>query len=242
MHINPNVDFFAARTYSTQDNYKDGTGYEVANTWNRLSAGIAKLTVRPATATRSSSAASSREHLTISASRGAGRRSQYGDGCHDHHERHIRLCDQRQELYASLGWTYSRPDDKLFDWDAKIYWNRTENDQTKILHTSPTSAFGQCTTANPGNPISGCVGDPRSYDLNTFGFDVHNTSRAETGDWRHAFTYGLDGFQDKVKTFDETGNSFATTRLAGHRVGASSYKANYAACWRSSARSYGNTN
>ena len=39
---------FAGGTYSTQENYRDGTGYEVANTGNRLSAGIAKLTVRPA--------------------------------------------------------------------------------------------------------------------------------------------------------------------------------------------------
>ncbi|HEX7881146.1 MAG TPA: TonB-dependent receptor plug domain-containing protein, partial [Afipia sp.] len=47
VHINPNVDFFAGGTYSTQNNYKDGTGFEVANTNNHLSSGIAKLTVRP---------------------------------------------------------------------------------------------------------------------------------------------------------------------------------------------------
>ena len=48
VHVNPNVDVFAGGTYSTQENYRDGTGYEVANTGNRLSAGIGKITVRPA--------------------------------------------------------------------------------------------------------------------------------------------------------------------------------------------------
>ncbi len=121
-------------------------------------------------------------------------------------------------------------DDKLFDWDAKIYWNRTENDQTKIAHTSTTSFFGNCLGGTaPGNSISGCVGDPRSYNLDTYGFDVHNTTRAETGDWRHAFTYGLDGFQDKVNTFDDSGNSNVTTPAGKRTVwgGFVQYKANY---------------
>ena len=48
VHVNPNVDVFAGGTYSTQESYKDGTGFEVANTGNRLTSGIAKLTVRPA--------------------------------------------------------------------------------------------------------------------------------------------------------------------------------------------------
>jgi len=212
VHINPNVDFFAGGTYSTQDNYKDGTGYEVANTWNRLSAGIAKLTVRPADGHEVKLGGIFQENIyNIGQPRRRAGDPNTGTDVTTTTTGTSVYAPNVKNYYASLGWTYSRPDDKLFDWDAKIYWNRTENDQTKILHTSPTSAFGQCTTANPGNPISGCVGDPRSYDLNTFGFDVHNTSRAETGDWRHAFTYGLDGFQDKVKTFDETGNSFATT-------------------------------
>src|SRR5215212_4770733 len=48
VRVNPDIDLFAGGTYSTQENYKDGTGFEVANTGNRLTSGIAKLTVRPA--------------------------------------------------------------------------------------------------------------------------------------------------------------------------------------------------
>jgi hemoglobin/transferrin/lactoferrin receptor protein len=226
VHVNPNVDVFAGGTYSTQDNYRDGTNYQVANTWNRLSSGIGKITVRPADG----------HEVKLGAI--------YQENIYDVGQPRRTLGDPNTQvggvngtsIYASnvknytttLGWTYSQPDDKLFDWDAKIYWNRTENNQTKIAHTSGSS-FGNCIGVAPGNSISGCIGDPRSYNLDTYGFDVHNTSRAETGDWRHAFTYGLDGFQDKVSTFDESGNSNVTTPAGKRTVwgGFVQYKANY---------------
>ncbi len=129
---------------------------------------------------------------------------------------------------TTLGWKYSEPDNKVFDWDSKIYWNRTESDQVKTGHIS-NSGSGGCTAANPGNAISGCVGDGRSYLIDTYGFDVHNTSRVDTGDWRHAFTYGFDGFQDEVKNSDRTGNSDQTTPGGKRTVwgGFAQWKANY---------------
>jgi len=228
VRVNPNVDIFAGGTYSTQDNYRDGSDFVVANTWNKLSSGIAKLTVRPADGHEVKLGGIFQENLFDI---GQPRRNLTDPNVINNSTGGTSVYASNVKNYtASLGWTYSRPDDKLFDWNAKIYWNRTENDQTKILHTSPTSAFGQCTRANPGNPISGCVGDPRSYKIDTLGFDLHNTSRAETGEWRHAFTYGLDGFQDKVDTFDTTGNSNATTPSGKRTVwgGFLQYKADYA--------------
>lgn len=227
IHVNPNVDVFAGGTYSTQDNYRDGTNYEVANTWNRLSSGIGKITLRPADGHEIKLGTIFQENIY---NVGQPRRAAGDPNTDVGGTAGTSVYASNVKNYTTtLGWTYSQPDDKLFDWDAKVYWNRTENNQVKILHTSPTSAFGQCTTANPGNPISGCVGDPRSYNLDTYGFDVHNTSRVETGDWRHAFTYGVDGFQDKVNTFDETGNSNATTPAGKRTVwgGFLQYKANY---------------
>ena len=227
VRINPNVDLFAGGSYSTQDNYRDGTDFVVANSWNRLSSGIGKLTVRPADGHEVKLGGIFQENLF---NIGQPRRLLTDPNVINGSVGGTSVYASTVKNYtASLGWTYSRPEDKLFDWDAKIYWNRTQNDQTKVLHTSPTSAFGQCTVANPGNPISGCVGDPRSYKLDTYGFDLHNTTRAETGDWRHAFTYGLDGFQDKVNTFDTSGNSNATTPSGKRTVwgGFIQYKANY---------------
>ena len=41
----------------------------------------------------------------------------------------------RNEI-ATTRWTYSRPDDRLFDFDANVYWTRTATDQrTKIAGT-----------------------------------------------------------------------------------------------------------
>lgn len=240
VRVNPNVDVFAGGTYSTQDNYRDGTGFQVSNTWNRLSSGIAKLTVRPADGHEVKLGTVFQENiynvgqlgrrptdpntLPLGPSPGPGRPPT------DPNTGTSIYASNVKNYTTTLGWTYSKPDDKVFDWDAKIYWNRTENDQTKILHTSQTSFFGNCLGGpSPGNSISGCVGDPRSYNIDTFGFDVHNTSRFETGDWRHALTYGLDGFQDKVATFDESGNSNTTTPGGRRTVwgGFIQHKANY---------------
>ena len=113
-------------------------------------------------------------------------------------------------ITGTLNWKYSRPDDMWFDWNATLYGNRTENDQVKTYHNS-TSGAALCGAGNFGNNISGCVGDPRGYLLDTIGIDVNNTTRFDVGDWRNALTYGVDAFQDNVTTSDSRGNSNITT-------------------------------
>ncbi|MBS4003660.1 MAG: TonB-dependent receptor plug domain-containing protein, partial [Afipia sp.] len=209
VHVNPNVDVFAGGTYSTQDNYKDGLGIPVENTAQRLSSGIAKLTVRPADGHEIKLGGIFQEDIY---NVGQPRRplgqpfaqpGSAGNGTSVY-------ATNLKNYTTTLGWKYSRPDDQIFDWDAKIYWNRTDSQQVKTLHNSAL-ATGNCTGGQPGNSITGCVGDQRSYLIDTFGFDVHNTSRFETGDWRHAVTYGGDGFRDDVSTADRSGNSNKTT-------------------------------
>lgn len=215
VRVNPNVDIFAGGTYSTQGNYRDGTDYTVANTWNRLSSGIGKLTVRPADGHEVKLSTIFQENIynVGQPARPAGAPNSKGGAA-----------STGTSIYATnvknyttaLGWKYSQPDDKLFDWDAKIYWNRTDNDQTKIAHNGAFSTGGpfpsRCVPLGvPGNNITGCVGDARSYRIDTLGFDAHNTSRFEFGDWRNALTYGFDGFRDDVSTADANGNSNITT-------------------------------
>jgi len=81
----------------------------------------------------------------------------------------------------------------------------------------------------PGNAVSGCIGSNRGYQLDTVGVDVHNTTRFETYDWRHAVTYGLDAFQDKVVSNDLRGTSDVTTPGGQRTVsgGFVQWKANY---------------
>jgi hemoglobin/transferrin/lactoferrin receptor protein len=77
--------------------------------------------------------------------------------------------------------------------------------------------------------VSGCIGSNRGYLLDTVGVDVYNTTRFDTGSWRHAVTYGLDAFQDKVSTQDRTGTSEVTTPGGQRTVsgGFVQWKANY---------------
>ena len=125
----------------------------------------------------------------------------------------------------------------MFDWDAKVYWNRTENDQIKTGHTSTTAIrllrrrARQCGLR--------LYRHNRGYLLDTVGIDVYNTTRFDICDWRHAVTYGLDAFQDKVTTSDLRGTSDVTTPGGQRTVsgGFVQWKANYTSCSRWSARS-----
>jgi hypothetical protein len=99
-------------------------------------------------------------------------------------------------------WRYSRPDDRIFDFDGNAYWTETKQEQTKIANGTPGSL---------GNPITGFVGDARSFDIDTKGFDLNNTSRVDLGPFRNAFTYGGDFFRDDVVNIDPTGNGAVTT-------------------------------
>ncbi|QUS42536.1 TonB-dependent hemoglobin/transferrin/lactoferrin family receptor [Tardiphaga alba] len=216
VRINPNVDFFAGGTYSTQDNYRNGDGTEVGNTANRLSAGIAKLTIRPADGHEVKLGSVFQESLytngqpnngpTTTTSAPAAIR---GTSVYD---------TQVQSYTNTLNWKYSKPEDKILDFDVNLYWNRTDQSQTKTyanrIHTGanpPFTVTPVCTLANPGDAITGCVGDTRGYLLDTYGIDIHNTSRFETGAWNHAITYGGDIFKDDVSLTDPRGNSNITT-------------------------------
>nr|AAR12903.1 heme receptor-like protein [Bradyrhizobium japonicum] len=229
VHVNPNVDVFAGGTYSTQESYKDGTGFEVANTGNRLTSGIAKLTVRPADGHEIKLGTIFQEDIYSVGQpprRAGDPNSTNANGANNLSGTSIYKSDVKNYT-TTLGWKYSQPDDQWFDWDAKVYWNRTENDQVKTAHTSTTpSVF--CGGV-PGNAVSGCIGSNRGYLLDTVGVDVYNTTRFDTGSWRHAVTYGLDAFQDKVSTQDRTGTSEVTTPGGQRTVsgGFVQWKANY---------------
>ena len=207
VRVDPNLDIFGGAVYRTQGNYKDGNGTEIGNTGNDIAAALMKLTVRPA------------EGHEVKLG-GVFQDYQYSIG--QFNRGPVATAAQRalfqgSSVYAStakntmgtVSWKYSKPEDMLFDWNASFYGNRTENDQLKTAHLSSTpSVF--C-GGGFGNNVSGCVGDRRSYLIDTVGTDVYNTTRFNVGDWRNAATYGFDVFQDKVRTSDNRGNSNITT-------------------------------
>jgi hemoglobin/transferrin/lactoferrin receptor protein len=174
----PNAEFFAGGTYRHQDDYKDGAGNVVPNSGETVSTGIAKATFRPAD----------------------GHQVKFGGIYYDADWTNgtpgvsSAIRDSNSKNTTVTGsWKYSKPEDKLFDFDASAYWNRVD--------------VGTLTTwVLPGmEPYFGAVGNQAGYKIDTKGFDVHNTSRAEFGQFRHALTYGGDFFQDNVSNTDPGG-------------------------------------
>ncbi|WP_139864778.1 TonB-dependent hemoglobin/transferrin/lactoferrin family receptor [Bradyrhizobium ivorense] len=209
VRVDPNVDVFGGAVYRTQSNYKDGAGTEIGNTGNDIAAGLMKVTVRPAEGHEFKLGAIFQDY-------------QYNIGQPNRGPTTTAAplaAIAGSSVYASdaknytgtLTWKYAKPDDMLFDWNISVYGNRTDNDQVKTYNNRITTGGGVCTLANPGNNISGCVGDKRGYSLDTVGLDVNNTTRFNFGDWRNAVTYGFDAFRDDVQTFDARGNSNITT-------------------------------
>ncbi|WP_315834122.1 TonB-dependent hemoglobin/transferrin/lactoferrin family receptor [Bradyrhizobium prioriisuperbiae] len=229
IRVDPTLDVFGGAVYRNQGNYKDGAGTEIGNTGNELAAGMLKVTTRPADGHTVKIGGIFQDYnYTIGQlNRGSTTTSAppallAGTSVYD---------SNAKNYTGTINWRYSKPDDNLFDWNATLYANRTENDQVKTYNNRITvGGFPPaCTLANPGNNISGCVGDNRSYLLNTAGIDLNNTSRFAIGEWRNALTYGVDGFLDNVSTFDKSGNSNVTTPSGQRTVSGAfvQWKANY---------------
>ncbi|MFA6267732.1 MAG: TonB-dependent hemoglobin/transferrin/lactoferrin family receptor [Pseudolabrys sp.] len=225
VRVNPNLDIFGGAVYRSQQNYKDGNGVEIGNTGSNVSSGLLKVTVRPAAGHEIKLGGIFQEDLynvgqinTGPVATAAQRALYQGSSVYG---------TDTQNYQGSLRWRYSLPEDRLFDWDLGVYANRTTSDQTKLYHYS-TSGGAYC-KGGTGNNISGCVGDSRSYTIDTIGFDLNNTSRVAVGNWENAFTYGVDGFQDDVSSSDSRGNSNVTTPSGKRTVsgGFLQWKANY---------------
>ncbi len=118
--------------------------------------------------------------------------------------------DNRQ---FTLGYTFASPDNPLIDFSAKIYRNETGLVQTR--QTGGDSTYFSNVPGPGGFPcpfptIGPCfmfpgafpVGATRSFEVETQGFDVFNTSRFAFNGVKLALTYGGDGFRDTVNTVD----------------------------------------
>ncbi|MET0219406.1 MAG: TonB-dependent hemoglobin/transferrin/lactoferrin family receptor [Tardiphaga sp.] len=217
VRVDPTTDVFGGVVYRSQGNYQDGNGTTIGNTGNDIASGLMKLTVRPLDGheikfggtfqdDQYSIGQLNRGPTTTAAPAAAIAGSSV-------------YASTAKTYTGTVNWKYSKPDDMLFDWNISLYGNRTDNDQVKTYNNRITAGAGTCTLANPGNNISGCVGDRRGYLLDTIGIDANNTSRFDIGDWRNAVTYGFDVFNDKVSTFDSRGNSNITTPSGDRTVG-----------------------
>lgn len=174
----PNAEFFAGGTYRHQDDYKDGAGNVIPNSGETVSTGIAKATFRPADGHQVKIGGIYYDADWTNGTPGVS----------------AAIRDSNSKNTTVTGsWKYSKPEDKLFDFDASAYWNRVD---VSTLTTWVQPGF---------EDYFGAVGNNAGYKIDTKGFDLNNTSRAEFGQLRSALTVGGDFFQDKVNNTDEGG-------------------------------------
>lgn len=207
--VGDNIDVFAGGTYRKAFDYKDGDGNTVPNTGSETWSGTAKVTMRPAEGhtikfgyTQYQSTFDWGQPYFTDFAPFIAFFPPSGPGSLPPGALPLPSAIQANDIYATRvtnqiangRWLYKSPDNPLVDLDANAYWTRTKYDQTKIdgLTTGVSPFLDPFVSAN--------IGDTRNFNIETAGFDVHNTSRFNTGPWAQALTYGVDGFQDKVFT------------------------------------------
>ncbi|MDQ0316917.1 TonB-dependent hemoglobin/transferrin/lactoferrin family receptor [Amorphus orientalis] len=162
-------DVIAAGTWGDWGAYTDGHGDEIPNSGYDLKSGLFKARVRPAYGHEITASA-----LLYNATYDQGTATVYDT-------------DTWADTYR-LNYRYQRPEDRIFDLSAQVYYTSTKTDQT--------------ITAVPNYFPRPSLGSTRTFEIETTGVDVFNTSRVALGATEHALTYGFDAFRDQVSTSD----------------------------------------
>jgi hemoglobin/transferrin/lactoferrin receptor protein len=177
--VHPNVDVFGGIVYRHNQNYRDGNGKEWPNTGFDVASGVGKLTMRPGLG----------HEVKLT---GITYETKYATGQPNGPPNTLSIYDTKvQNRILTARYRYSRPDDKLFDFDGNVYSTSTVTEQVK--------------TGGTNSAISGRLGSLRSFRIDTTGFDVNNTSRVDIPGLHNTVTYGADYFRDKVGVIDPTG-------------------------------------
>lgn len=172
--FNDAFDVVGGFVYRDSDNYTNGEGQVVPNTAQRPVSGLVKATLRPADGHTVVLSGMHYDNQYLS-SRSAGLPPAFPF--------FASLDDTHTTNSTVVGkWTYSKPEDNLFDFAGTLYWNETATDQTKIAGSNSGS--------------SGSIGHQRHFNVQTTGVEAHNSSRTEGYGFAHTFTYGLDYFKD----------------------------------------------
>ena len=186
------ADLFGQFVFRNTAPYRDGLGSLVPDTGSELSAGLAKLTVRPADGHEiRATALLQRFDFANGGGTGAG----------------ARFANAVQADTSTLGYRFARPDVPLIDLRLDGYATTTR-DALTFLQDSPRGLYGRLGTR---------AGDRLTYDIGTAGLDVHNTARFDTGPVSHALTAGGDAVDDRVRTDDRAGGFGAAFTPSGRR-------------------------
>jgi hemoglobin/transferrin/lactoferrin receptor protein len=187
------ADVYGQLVYRKTSAYQDGSGDTIPDTGNQLLGGLFKLNVRPSDGQQLSfTALTQNNQFANNGTSTAG----------------ARFDNNVTTGTYTLGYKFKSPDTPLIDFDSKIYYSTTQNRQTFVAPDAEGvySALG----VMPGAPLED--------KIDTYGFDIHNTSRFSTGAINHALTVGGDGVLDRVHTFDDAGGYVGALTPSGRRT------------------------
>ena len=128
-HVTKDIDVFGGAVYRSQTNYRDGDGKEWPNTGSNVASGIGKLTIRPADGHEVKFTGLTYETTYLN-----GQPTATLPNTNSIYDTRV------QNDIAAARWRYNRPDDRLFDFDANVYWTRTVTDQQRCWHQQRSPA------------------------------------------------------------------------------------------------------
>jgi hemoglobin/transferrin/lactoferrin receptor protein len=160
--------------------YKDGDGDRVAGTGFDVLSGLLKTTIRP----------TENSKLKLG---WVGASDSWKEGIDTYDS------DLKQNTFTAR-YELADPENPWVDLHINASYNKADLTQTRL---KPGMQFDSVT----GIPTLVPAGSQTSYDLDTYGIDIWNTSRFDTGAFSHELTYGGDWLKDDVVTASPTGGS-----------------------------------
>jgi hemoglobin/transferrin/lactoferrin receptor protein len=190
--VGPNVDVYSQFLYRNSWAYRDGDWQTIPDSGSAVVGGLFKLNFRPTEG----------QQFSISALTQNDQFANNGTSTEG-----ARFNNNVTTGTYTLGYTYKAPWTSLIDLSSHVFYTTTQNRQTFVA----PDADGVYTA------LGVVPGDPLEDKINSYGFDLHNTSRFATGVLGHALTLGGDGTLDEVTTFDDAGGFISALTPSGDR-------------------------
>jgi hemoglobin/transferrin/lactoferrin receptor protein len=162
------IDGLANLSYRDSGTLRQGGGAELANSAEDLRDILLKTTIRP----------SENQKLSLSyiGFNESGRQPNNPDGAPNTTDNPIVDRTTKNKTYA-LNYGYSAPDQPLINPSLKLYRNTLDINENRVVPATPARVDGTA--------------------LETWGFDLYNTSYVETGSLSHAITFGSEYFSNE---------------------------------------------
>lgn len=189
--FNESFDVLGNIVWRDYGDYQDGNGNEVPGSAFEVLSGLAKATIRP----------TENSELKLG---WVGTNDSWTEGPN------VYNLDINQNTFTGR-YNITDDDKSWLDLHVNLSYNKADLDQTYLMSVEQFDS-------QTGLPITIPSGAKTTYDLDTTGIDIWNTSRFQTGSLAHELTYGGDWVQDDVVTANAGGGSDVYTPSGKRRV------------------------